>query len=318
MQVNQALTFPPLFLFSYTGLLCLQCATDFVNRNGFCESCPGGASFLYALFPMLSACLLLYILVTMLLLCHCCQSKNSVTAKATENRTKLKRVQKYFGQIKILISLLQIIASMPLVLVGVDFSVFFQQMAQAFNLFNLDMLSLTTALGCQVSVRFFSSFIIHMLLPLCCLLAIGLAHTTARVVVPKSNTKKWSHINENVSRVVILLVLLLFPGLSTKIFQMFNCKSFEGIETTSLLVRDYSVHCFGEEHLFFTAVAGVFLGVYIAGIPLTMFLLLWKNKQHLHDTTSSKHRMVKNALGGLYLQCKWWWCVLYFSLLNVF
>ena len=145
----------------YTGLLCLQCATDFVNRNGFCESCPGGASFLYALFPMLSACLLLYILVTMLLLCHCCQSKNSVTAKATENRTKLKRVQKYFGQIKILISLLQIIASMPLVLVGVDFSVFFQQMAQAFNLFNLDMLSLTTALGCQVSVRFFSSFIIN-------------------------------------------------------------------------------------------------------------------------------------------------------------
>jgi len=253
---------------------------------------------------MLSACLLLYVFVTLLLLCNCCNSKNSLITKAAENQTKLKRVQKYFGQIKILISLMQIISSMPTVVVGVNFSVFFQQMAHAFSLVNLDILSFTTALGCQVSVRFFSSFIIHMMLPLCCLLSIGLALATARVVVPKSNTEKWTRINETVSRVVILLVLLLFPGLSTKIFVMFKCKSFEGIEATSLLVRDYSVHCYEEEHLFFTAVAGIFLGLYIAGIPLTMFLLMWKNKKHLHDTKSSKHRMVKNALGGLYLQCK--------------
>ena len=260
---------------------------------------------MYALFPMLSGCLLLYVLVTLLLLCNCCQSKNSLTAKDAETRTNLKRIQKYFGQIKILISLLQIICSMPSVLVGVDFSMFFQQMAHAFSLFNLDMLSLTTALGCQVAVRFFSKFIIHMLLPMCCLLSIGLALATAYAIVPKSNTEKWTHINETVSRVVILLVLLLFPGLSTKIFSMFKCKSFEGIEGTSLLVHDYSVRCYGEEHVFFSAVAGVFLGVYIAGIPLTMFLLMWKNKKHLHDTNSSKHRMVKNALGGMYLQCKW-------------
>jgi len=53
----------------------------------------------------------------------------------------------------------------------------------------------------------------------------------------------------------------------------------------------------------------VFLIVYIVGIPFIMFMLMWWHRKHLHDVNSKKHLMVKNALGGLYLQYepKYWW-----------
>jgi hypothetical protein len=90
---------------------------------------------------------------------------------------------------------------------------------------------------------------------------------------------------------------------------MFKCTRFRGIDDVVLLVADYSVQCHQDEHATFTVVAIVFLIVYIVGIPCVMFLLLWWHRKHLHDVTSTKHVMVKNALGGLYLQYepKYWW-----------
>merc|ERR1712028_99962 len=40
-----------------------------------------------------------------------------------------------------------------------------------------------------------------------------------------------------------------------------------------------------------------------------MFLLLWRNKKHLHDESSPKHHLIKNALGGMYTQYEpsYWW-----------
>ena len=53
------------------------------------------------------------------------------------------------------------------------------------------------------------------------------------------------------------------------------------------------------------------------GIPLFMFLLLWRNKQHLHDEKSPRHHLVKSALGGMYTQYEpsYWWFEI-FLLLN--
>ena len=89
--------------------------------------------------------------------------------------------------------------------------------------------------------------------------------------------------NEAVSKIVVLVILLLFPGLSTKLFSMFKCQSFDGIEDKLLLVQDYSIDCNQGEHITFTLIGVIFLGLYIAGIPLTMFMLLWCwNQIHSH------------------------------------
>ena len=257
-------------------------------------------------------CILLYCFVVIFL----GRSASSVGAGETnDNRVqrmkRLKKVNKMFGQAKILMSLVQIVASMPFVLTGVHFSPFFKSMANAFGVVTLDVLALTSPFGCEYSVRFFDRLIVHLLLPVACLLSIGLAVATVRACVSKSNAHETQmKINQAVSKIIVLIILLIFPGLSTRLFSVFKCQSFPGIEgSISLLVADYSVNCNEAEYHMFAAVATVFVFVYIAGIPLVMFLLLWTNKKHLHNVDSDKHLLVKNALGDLYMQYEpeYWW-----------
>ena len=53
-------------------------------------------------------------------------------------------------------------------------------------------------------------------------------------------------------------------------------------------------------------VASAFLGLYIIGIPCIMFLMLWRNRKHLHvkegGEVTKEHLAIKAKLGGLYLQ----------------
>ena len=214
-----------------------------------------------------------------------------------------------FGQAKILVSLLQIIASMPFVLTGVQFPPFFKSVANAFGAFNLDVLALSSVLHCQYSVRFFDRVIIHLMLPVCCVVSIRAAAVTVRACVSKSKARaKHVNMNQVVSKMVVLVVLLIFPGLSTRLFSVFKCTRFAGVED-DLLVADYAIDCGQEEHAAFVSLAVVFVVVYIVGIPCTMLLLLWWNKKYLHDVDSAQHLVVKNALGDLYLQYEpdYWW-----------
>merc|ERR1711865_731053 len=150
---------------------------------------------------------------------------------------------------------------------------------------------------------------LHMILPVGCLLVIVLAYFIAKkCCVKKNDIEKQEHMKETASKAVILVILLIFPGLATKIFTIFKCKTIEGIPG-SLLVEDYDQHCYEGEHFTYMIAGGIFLCLYVLGIPLIMFLLLWRNKKHLHDEKSPKHHIIKNALGGMYTQYEpsYWW-----------
>jgi hypothetical protein len=218
---------------------------------------------------------------------------------------RLKKANRMVGQIKILLSFLQIFSSMPNVLDSVPWPTVFLQISLPLGIFNLDFLSVLSENSCGVSVPFYDRFVLHMLLPVFCLVAIIAAYLIARIC---SKKEKRVIINETTSKVVILVVLLLFPGLSTKVFQMFKCQKIDGIDLP-LLVQDFNVTCYQGDHNLYITLASAFLGLYILGIPLTMFMLLWRNRKHLHDEESPKHHWVKTALGGLYVQYEpdYWW-----------
>ena len=287
----------------YTGTLCLACSKEnYVKQGNECTECPGGGVFISAFGPVIVCCGFLYIFVVVYLL----RSANKNPQQTIGASKRVKKLNRMFGQGKILLSLVQIIASMPTVLSGVNFPPFFIHVSNVFGIFNLDILSLSTelstAFGCSMSVRFFDRFIIHLLLPVLCLVAIGLAVVTAEPIrrcCSKQGAKQTNHMNEAVFKIIVLVILLLFPGLSTKLFSVFNCKRFEGIDDKTFLVQDYGIECDQGEHLEYTSIAGFFLALYIAGIPCLMFCLLWCNKKHLHDKASKKHHLVKVALGGL-------------------
>ena len=108
------------------------------------------------------------------------------------------------------------------------------------------------------------------------------------------------------------MILFLYPGLATRIFSVFRCKSIVGIEG-QVLAADFSIKCYDTTHALYSAIAGAFLGLYIIGIPFIMFLMLWRNRKHLHMNKGEKeptkeHLAIKAKLGGLYLQYepKYW------------
>ena len=296
----------------HTSALCMACADDYVTINGACVPCKGGGFFSSALIPMFSSCFLLFLIVLGFIV----RGKKLTAAQYARGR-KLKRMNtknsalaiirkhnKMFGQMKILLSLFQIISSMPSIITGVEFSPFFRDIANIFGVFNLDILSFSGFVSCHMSVRFFDQFLIHMMLPIGCFLAILSAFVVAHKCTSTTNTKKHTQINEAVSKMLILVILLLFPGLSTKIFQVWKCTSVDGIDDVQFLVQDYNIKCYQGEHITFLIVAAGFLLLYIVGIPLTMLVLMFRNRKHLHDVDSPKHHATKNALGGLYGQCK--------------
>ena len=87
-----------------------------------------------------------------------------------------------------------------------------------------------------------------------------------------------------------------------------------GIEG-QLLAADVSVACHEIKHVTYLIVAGAFLCLYIIGIPFFMFIMLWRNRKHLHmkegeEEPTKKNLAVKAKLGGLYLQYEpqYWVC----------
>jgi hypothetical protein len=271
--------------------------------GGECVPCPGGATVALAMIPICLVCLVFFLFVLCFLLC----SNKDQTNASYSNTFRFKRAHKFMGHFKILLSFLQIFSTMPNVLDNVPWPNIFLQIAMPLGIFNLDFLTVLSKNNCGLSVSFFDRFTIHMILPICCLLHILAACFIARLCRSKSKSKR-TQINEATSKIVILVVLLLFPGLSTKVFQMWKCQEIDGIEQ-SLLVQDFSISCHEGEHVTYTFLAVTFLFVYVLGIPLIMFALLWRNRKHLFDEESPKHHWVKTALGGLFVQCKFVYCV---------
>ena len=73
---------------------------------------------------------------------------------------------------------------------------------------------------------------------------------------------------------------------------MLRCKTIDGISDGQVLVADWSVRCGQGEHVMYSALAFVFMGVYILGIPLTMLILLRRNRAALYDESHPNHENV--------------------------
>jgi hypothetical protein len=58
------------------------------------------------------------------------------------------------------------------------------------------------------------------------------------------------------------------------------------------------------EHATMMGLGVVFMCMYIAGIPLLMFFILYKNRKALHNENHPKHEEVLFEFGGLYSQVR--------------
>ena len=84
----------------YSGALCLACAKNYVKQGTTCTKCSGGASFLNAFLSMIGFALAIFLLLLGVFAC-------------APSRKNAIRGSGIFGQVKIILSFLQILAAMP-------------------------------------------------------------------------------------------------------------------------------------------------------------------------------------------------------------
>ena len=278
----------------YRGALCLACAKDYVFRNNKCDKCEGGADIVSAFMAMLSITLFVF-LVT--LVCFLLVPSNKSARKG----------KRLFGQVKIIVAFLQILAAMPNVFDNVPWPKDFIQFTIPLNFVNLDFLSAFMETTCKLAVPFLDQFVLHMILPVLLLIAVIASYLTSRCCIKsKDKLERGKALR---SQILILGVLLMYPGLSTKIFSVFRCKTIVGVDDGQVLVADFAVRCFSLYHMMYVTAAVACVGVYVIGLPGSMFLALWRHRKHLHDENAEHHDVVKESLGGLYQQYEpeYWW-----------
>ena len=231
-------------LAGFAGPLCLSCDQGYVKRSGSCVECPAGASFAAGMAPICTANVLLFLFVLLVLR----------KGDGTQEKHSARKAKKWFGQAKILLSFIQIFCAMPNVLTGIPWPNVYLDFSIPLQLFNLDFLSVLAEASCSVSVRFFDQLLIHLMLPVISMLVLTAAYKAAARCVEKNNEAKHEQMKKTVSKFYILTILLMFPGLSTKIFTTFKCKAVEGI-TGYLLMEDWSVSCGVGEHVIYALIA---------------------------------------------------------------
>jgi predicted outer membrane repeat protein len=295
----------------YTGSMCSACDSErnYALVGDECLLCEGGTSFVLALVTVSLVALVIGFAFFIFLLLSSGDSRDAKASKASL----------YYNHLKLLIGLVQILSSFPATLVGVPWPGNFKTFAFSWSFINLDFLSLLIFPDtCTLSVTPLEQVVISMLVPPIIYLALGSAFLVSGPVEKCKRKKNGTPLSpedaaarqhaqwESTAKTLILVTLLLYPNVSTRTFSVFRCTKIQnGLgeeETMYMLSVDMKHECWSGLHLQSVGVAITGLLVYVLGVPAVIWYLLWKNRAHLWDETSPKHKEVFFELGGLYSQ----------------
>lgn len=279
----------------YDGALCLVCAKDYVliSATMECVPCVGGASLSLAFTALaITVCIPCFVVALALLFF----GLGSPADGAEESYNSI-------GVLKILLSYVQIMGSMPNVMPSVPWPDNFISFANLFQFANFELGALFSVSSCSLAVSFPHQFLMTMTLPLLFAMTLALALGVSNCC-SKKNTKEDQLLRRGLTiKMFTGILLFIYPNLCQKVFTMFRCKEIPGIEG-QVLLADWSVRCNEGEHVMFSMLAFVFLGLFIMGIPSFMLFVLCRNRAHLHDDKSEHKEAMMYQYGGLYAQCQ--------------
>ena len=300
----------------YAGVLCASCAENYVVQKGECIHCQGGADLQAALIATGMIGIPVCIFVSIWLLCS---KAESAADKADKNVGKAEEGSGAMGQIKILMSYVQILSTMPGVYSGIPWPDAFLQLTVPLNVINLNIFSFFDRPdSCSLSLDFLEQFACHMTLPGILGLALVVGYLVATGFGKKDAESK-RHRWAQTMKIFIVGTLLMYPGLATRIFTVFRCKAIDGVEG-EWLEADFAVLCWEGTHKTYLTVAIVFLILFILGVPFVVFVVLFTHRKSLWDANHKEHKDTLYELGGLYDQYEpqYWWFELVIILHKMF
>ena len=150
----------------------------------------------------------------------------------------------------------------------------------------------------------FVLFLLHFLVSFC----------TTGCKKDKLYKLKRNAIKERMFRLVNIIVFLMYPGLSVKIFSIFKCTPVDSGEY--YLANDMSIRCYQGIHIFYSTIASACIFVYVIGIPMISFIILFRNRKIIQSTSDSmieQQELLTKEIGSLYGQYEtrfyYWECI---------
>ena len=221
-------------------------------------------------------------------------------------------------QFKIMLTSLQILSAVCITFDDVPWPKLFKNFTLKLSFVNLDLSPLFGLTNCRLALPFLDKMLLHMTLPIVLVGTVFFMYMAFSVCERSKNSLTRHTQHALASKIIITTVLLLYPGICVRVFQVFKCTTivprhslYEGSPPLSVLQQDFRVVCFDSPHMPYVTLAGVCLGVYVLFIPLLLFYLLRVSKPFLFDETNvEKHKEVVASYGSLYLQYEdryWWW-----------
>ena len=137
-------------------------------------------------------------------------------------------------------------------------------------------------MNCVVKSNFIQEMVVMTLAPIFVLLLILVIDQVYEVCQPEKKHEIRSHF----SHVVLIFSFIIFPSVSTKIFQTFSCDTLDNRE--SFMRVDYSVDCNSVEYDFAQTWAVIMILFYPLGIPLSYFCILFGNRKSLNPSSKVK------------------------------
>ena len=162
--------------------------------------------------------------------------------------------------------------------------------------------------GCELAVPALDQFTAHVSVVPMLGLSIYLAYIASNLCTKNRQVRVVRR--EFCIKLLIFIIQLLYPGLSTRIFSIWSCRAIPMSDTTVVLLQDdFNVVCHEGIHATFVAMAVVFMVLFVFGFPSLVLLILLKNKKALHDPTHVNYKAVNYEYGPLFLQYeqKYFW-----------
>jgi hypothetical protein len=161
---------------------------------------------------------------------------------------------------KILIVFSQISVALPNVF-NIKFPLDFMRFVRLLSIANLDFSSIFS-FGCVINNDFYTSLLMYTLLPIMlCTVTAGVYFIYIRQIPLTAPDRAKRILSGQTTAVSTALTItyLSFPGVSSRLFQTYNCEQFD--DGTVFLKGDYSVSCLTSKHKLFEIYAGLMIMV---------------------------------------------------------
>jgi len=170
-----------------------------------------------------------------------------------------------------------------------------------FHSINVDCMATTWTYYSTFQVTVVAPFVVFLLQLIFWWLRSKLEHaSSAQEAITTQHIKFW-----------LFFMFLIYPAVSSATLKVWHCLEVEGVK---YLAADFRIMCDGADYDLNFMLAFVAFGVYVFGIPASLFLILWINKQHLYEQEGEPEDPIQirtearyGFLYSAYDKDTWWW-----------